>query len=49
MKERTRVPLNISFLNQQDKQDALDKAKERMTTVSALVQRYFKKLPHIEQ
>lgn len=41
--------MNISFLTEEDKADAQAKADERNTTVSVLVQKYFKKLPRLSK
>ena len=41
---RTRVPLNISFPSQKEKEEAIAKARKRKKTVSVLVQEYFRRL-----
>jgi hypothetical protein len=40
-----RVAMNISFPTEEEKEAAVEKAKERDTTVSGLVAKYFRKLP----
>lgn len=44
---RTRVPLNISFPTEEEKQEAISKARERKKSVSEIVQSYFRRLPHV--
>ncbi len=44
----TRVKMNISFPNEDDKQSAIKKSKQRDRTVSQEVQRHFKKMRNLE-
>ena len=46
---RTRIPLNISFPSEEEKDEAVAKAKERKTSVSELVQKYFRRLPRLSK
>lgn len=42
---RKRIPMNISFPSQEEKDAAIEKARERRKTVSLLVQEFFRRLP----
>lgn len=44
---RDRIPMNISFPTEKEKQDAIDKADERDKSVSEMVQAWFRRLPRL--
>ena len=45
---RTRAIASISFKNEQKKQEAIKKARQRKRSLSAQVQKYFDDLPFLE-
>ena len=44
----TRIPANISFLSEEEKQAAIEKSQQRGRSLSAQIRWYFKNLPSIQ-